>query len=106
METSLVYITTSGSEEAEKIAGALVEQRLVSCVNIIDKISSLYWWENKIQKDSEAILIAKTRKTMVRKVTDTVKSLHSYKCPCIVSVPITGGNQDFLEWIVKETEAP
>ena len=80
-----------------------MEQRLVSCVNIIDKISSLYWWKNKIQKDTESLLIAKTRKTLVQKVTDTVKSLHSYECPCVVSVPITGGNEDFLSWIVKET---
>ena len=90
-------------EEARTIGRALVEQRLVACVNIIERIGSLYWWEGKINEDSEAMLFAKTKTALVKDVITAVKSLHSYSCPCIVAVPIMDGNEDFLSWVRRET---
>jgi periplasmic divalent cation tolerance protein len=103
MNVSLVYITTGSKEEAKKIGMALVSNRLVACVNIIDGVESLYWWEGTLQDEQEAVLIAKTKETLVGEVVEKVKSLHSYSCPCVVSVPLTGGNEAFLEWVRNET---
>ena len=49
-------------------------------------------------------MIAKTRKTLMPKLIETVNSLHSYDCPCILELPIQGGNPEFLSWIETETE--
>lgn len=103
MSANFVYITTKTVEEAKAIGKALVSERLAAGANIIDRINSIYWWDGKIQDENEAILIAKTRETLVPKVTEKVKSLHSYICPCIVSLPILDGNPMFLDWIVDET---
>jgi len=103
MKLNLIYITAKDKEEAGKIGRALVEARLAACVNIIENMNSIYWWEGKIQDESEAILIAKTRELLVPKLIEKVKSLHSYECPCIVSLPLLGGNKDYLDWIEKET---
>lgn len=103
MSFEFVYVTAASPEEARKIGRALVEERLAACVNILDKMSSLYWWEGKIDEGREAVLIAKTRSDLVAAVTDRVKALHSYTCPCVVSLPITQGNPDFLAWIERET---
>jgi periplasmic divalent cation tolerance protein len=98
-----IYVTAKNAEEAERIGGVLVEQRLVACVNIVEKIISRYWWEGKIVRDEEALLVAKTKQSLVRAVIEKVKALHSYTCPCVVSFSIENGNEDFLAWVRRET---
>jgi len=104
MKFNLIYITAKNKAEARKIGKALVKDRLAACVNIIDGMNSLYWWDGKIQDDKEAILIAKTRQSLTQKVIKKVKSIHSYDCPCIISLPISDGNKQFLNWIQEETK--
>lgn len=104
-EASWIYITTSSPEEAEAIGAAMVEARLAACANILSGITSLYWWEGKVQRDVETVLILKTRTALVDEVTAEVKRLHSYDCPCVTALPIAGGNQAFLEWIATETRS-
>lgn len=100
-----IYITTSSKEEALKIGRDLVEKRLAACVNIVDGMQSIFWWEGKIQESQECVLIAKTTYSKVRALTDRVKELHSYECPCVVSLTITEdeGNKDYLDWLIKES---
>jgi periplasmic divalent cation tolerance protein len=102
MEIRLVYMTAGSREEAGTIGRELVEGRLAACVNIIDHMRSLYWWEGEVQEDTEVVLIAKTTETKLPALVEKVKSMHSYDCPCIVSLPISGGNGAFLEWIAAE----
>jgi periplasmic divalent cation tolerance protein len=104
MDLRFVYITTNDRDQARAIGRALVEERLVACVNIIDGMNSLYWWQGAIQDDHEAIVIAKTRAELVPKLIDRVKALHRYDVPCIVALPILSGNPDFLRWIEEETK--
>lgn len=103
MQTHLIYMTAGSLEEAEKIGKALVEERLAACVNIIDHMRSFYWWEGKVQEDHEVVMIAKTPGQMIEALVEKVKTLHSYSVPCIVAVPISGGNPDFLLWIDEVT---
>ncbi len=103
MKFNLIYITAKDKKEAEKIANMLLKAKLAACVNIIGGINSIYRWNGKIARDKEAILIAKTKKSLVKKVVKKVKSIHSYSCPCIVALPIAGGSREYLDWIKKET---
>jgi periplasmic divalent cation tolerance protein len=103
MEQRWVYITTSSPEEARRIGRQLVEERLAACVNIIPGMTSFYWWQGKIEEGSETVLIAKTRAELVEPLTERVKALHSYTVPCIIALPIVGGNRGFLQWIADET---
>ena len=102
MSVNFIYMTTGSKEEALKIGKSLVESRLAACVNILDNMQSIYRWEEKLQEDSEVVLIAKTTDTLVQQLIDKVKSLHSYECPCIVSLPVSSGYPPFLEWIQSE----
>jgi periplasmic divalent cation tolerance protein len=104
MKLNLIYITTKDKEEARKIGKELVESRLAACINIIENVNSMYWWEGKIQNEGEAVLIAKTKESLVPELIEKVKSMHSYDCPCVVSLPILDGNKDYLEWLQKETK--
>ncbi|MCS5553073.1 MAG: divalent-cation tolerance protein CutA [SAR324 cluster bacterium] len=95
---------TAGSvEEAKSIGQILVGQNLAACVNLLENMTSIYKWEEKLEESQEVIMIAKTRKTLMPKLIETVNSLHSYDCPCILELPIQGGNPDFLSWIERQT---
>jgi len=102
----MIYITATTLEEARAIGKELVSGRLAACVNIIDHVNSIYWWNGEIQDDQEVVLIAKTRASLVPRLIEKTKSVHSYECPCIVSLPILDGNQAFLDWIQNETANP
>ena len=97
------YITTENKEEAQKVGAALIEARLAACVNILDGMTSMFFWEGKVQSENETVLIAKTRKDLADKVTEKVKEVHSYDCPCVVFLPVENGNPDFLQWLKEET---
>ena len=103
MAQSLIYVTTGSRQEALDIGRALVECRLVACANVLGPMTSMYWWEGEVNEDDEVPLILKTRDGLVGQVIEKVKEMHSYDCPCVVSLPITGGNQAFLDWIEAET---
>jgi len=99
----LLYMTAADADEARRIGDALVAERLAACVNIIPGMTSVYRWEGRIQHDSETVMIAKTRAELVERVTARVRALHSYDCPCVVALPVAGGNPAFLSWISEET---
>ncbi len=103
-EYVVVYVTASNKEEAKKIGEALVKERLAACVNIYPEIESIYWWQGKVEESGEAALILKTRRSLVPKVIERVKQLHSYTAPCIIALPIVEGYEDFLKWIESETQ--
>ena len=98
-----VYMTVGSFEEAKSIGQILVGQNLVACVNLLENMTSIYNWEDKIEESQEVIMIAKTRKTLMPKLVEKVNSLHSYDCPCILELPIQGGNPEFLSWIESQT---
>ncbi len=103
-EIYFAYITTSNVEEATRIGRTLVEGRLAACVNILPNMQSLYWWQEKIQSDNECVLLAKTSAEHCQALVEQVKKLHSYQCPCIALLPVTGGNPNYLQWIIDETK--
>lgn len=99
MEMRLCYLTASSKEEARNIGRTLVEKRLAACVNILDAMESMYWWEGKIETGEEVVLIAKTEARLVESLIATVKAIHSYSVPCVLSLPIETGNPDYLAWL-------
>ena len=100
----VIFITASNSEEAHKIAKVLLSQRKAACVNIVSEISSLFWWQDKLDSAQESLLIVKTKASLLDQIVTLVKEVHSYEVPEIIALPIIGGNQDYLEWIDKEAK--
>ncbi len=100
----VLFITASNSEEAHKIAKVLLSQRKAACVNIVSGISSLFWWQDKLDSAQESLLIVKTKASLLNQIVTLVREIHSYEVPEIVALPIIGGNEDYLEWIDKEVK--
>ena len=103
MTQSLIYVTASSRNEAVKIGCQVVENRLAACANVLAGTASIYWWEETVTEDEEVSLILKTRTDLIDRLVEKVKEIHSYDCPCVVSLPITGGSRGFLDWIDAET---
>ena len=101
----IVFITASSGKEARYLAKNLLKERLAACVNSIPKVASQYWWKGKIESASETLLIVKTTRQAVAKLTRRVKELHSYSIPEIISCPIMEGNNDYLKWIKDSVRA-
>jgi periplasmic divalent cation tolerance protein len=94
--------TTGSREEADKIAGILLENRAASCVQI-SPVVSLYRWKGRIESAEEMRLLIKTTDALYPKVESLIRENHSYEVPQIVKVPITGGLKEYLDWIREET---
>jgi periplasmic divalent cation tolerance protein len=101
-----IYVTTKDVAEAQRIGAAIVAEKIVACVNILDGMQSIYWWKGAVVDDRETVLIAKTRLTLSASATDRIRALHSYTCPCIVILPILEGNPAYLAWIAENTQEP
>lgn len=102
----LVYITASDKQEAKSIGRSLVEEKLAACVNIVDGMESIYQWEGEVVEKQETILIAKTPYHNVKELTGRVKELHSYDCPCVISLQLTEqeGNEEYQHWLIKNSK--
>lgn len=101
----IVYTTWPSVVEAEAAGRAIVERRLAACVNILPGMISHYWWQGAIERGEEAVMIVKTRAALAEAVSAAVKALHSYTTPAILVVPVEGGDENYLGWIMAETEA-
>lgn len=95
----MVSVTCAHYNEADKIASALVKEKLVACVNILLHSESIYWWQEKMERASEIIIITKTVNKRLAALIKRVKELHSYEVPEIIALPISGGSKDYLKWI-------
>ena len=100
----VVLMTSSSREESGKIVDELLRRRLAACVSIFPKGESFFWWEGKIDMEKEFLLIAKTRSARLDALVETVKKIHSYDVPEIISLPLTGGNPDYLRWLGEALE--
>ncbi len=100
----VLLVTVGSSEEAHKIAHELLNRRKVACVNIVPGVSSLFWWQEKLDSAQENLLIIKTKASLLSDIVTLVSQIHSYDVPEIIALPIVGGNQDYLEWIGREVE--
>lgn len=99
MRYILVYITAGDREEALRLAEALVGARLAACANILGAAHSIYWWEGKVERGEETVLVLKSRRDKFAELLREARRLHSYATPCIVALPIVDGNPDYLDWI-------
>lgn len=105
MQVMIVYVTASDGAEARRIGRALVEARLAACANVVEGMSSIYWWQGAVQEAQESVLILKSTADRLDALIARTRELHSYDCPCIEAWPVAAGFGPYLDWVVQETHA-
>jgi periplasmic divalent cation tolerance protein len=100
----IVVITSCGSaEEADRIAEALVAERLAACVQILP-LRSVYRWQGAIERAEEWQLQIKTRAALADRVEARIRALHGYDLSEIIALPVTAGSADYVDWVEAETD--
>jgi periplasmic divalent cation tolerance protein len=98
-ERLLVLTTVARAEDAERIAEALVEERLAACVNVLPGVRSIYRWKGAVEREEERLLVVKTRADRFAALRDRVLALHPYEVPEVVAVAIEAGSPAYLRWL-------
>ena len=98
MTEFIILLCTAPPGGGDKIAKALVEEKLAACVNI-SQVRSYFFWKGRISDEREELMIIKTEKSLEDKIMARIKELHSYELPEIITIPIAGGDERYLAWI-------
>ena len=101
-EFIVVFVTAGSSAEGERLARALVEERLAACVNRIPAVQSVYRWQGKVEESTEELLVIKTRADLLTPLEKRVSELHSYSVPEVIALPIMNGSADYLKWLGEQ----
>ena len=96
----VVLVTAANREEAERIAHALVEERLAACVNLVGGVRSIYRWQDAIETAEEVLLLIKTRQEAVDGLRRRVQELHSYDVPEFLVLAVEQASEAYLAWIL------
>lgn len=99
----VVMVTAPNQEEADKIADQTVRAHQAACATAIPVVHSTYWWEGKLVKEQETMVLLKTTADKFQALQDTIKKVHSYKVPEIIAIPVKAGLPQYLEWVRRET---
>ena len=95
----LVLTTVPNPEEAEELANGIVREKLVACVQILPKMTSIYIWEGEVQHESEHLLLIKTIESRFKELEEFIQANHSYQTPEIAAFATDGVSRDYLKWI-------
>ena len=101
-----IVVTGSDSGWLSGYTRTLVEERLVACGHQLAAIRSVYRWEGVVHDEAEARVALHTRRSLVSEVVARTSELHPYDVPCVIALPLVGGNPDYLRWVVRETREP
>jgi periplasmic divalent cation tolerance protein len=103
MEQHMLVLTgTSSRAEAQSIADAAVEQHLAAAAQVIGPVASTYWWKSRMEHTEEWLCLLKTSAEVYLEVEKLIQSLHSYELPGILTVPIVGGSETYLDWYTQQ----
>jgi len=98
-EYLLVLVTTANKQEAEKIANHLLNDKLIACANIFGPVTSLFQWSGNVNHAEEYLMVMKSKKDLFERLTEAVKTIHSYEVPEILAFQVTDGSRTYLDWL-------
>lgn len=105
MDIIVVYCTVPKKKIANDITKVLMKHKLVACVSMVENVKSVFSWDGEICEEKEVLMMIKTRRANYGKVKLVIEDMHPYSVPEIIALPIVDCSEDYLKWLVKETES-
>ena len=102
----IVFSTVPDRDTGLKMAEKLVEYKLAACVSLLPGLVSTYFWQDKIQRDEECLLMCKTLTADYPTMETALRDMHPYELPEIIAVPLSNGLPEYLNWILNSLEKP
>jgi len=104
-DVTLVLTTAPDREVAERVGAAVVEDRLAACANVLPGMTSIYWWADEVQRESEVLILLKTTSGGVEALRRRIVELHPYDVPEVIALTVGAGHEPYLEWVRSEVGA-
>jgi periplasmic divalent cation tolerance protein len=101
-EFIIVVTTTDSKENAEIIAGVLMEKKLAGCVQIVGPITSTFRWKGRLETSTEWQCLAKSREDLFADIAEAIRAVHPYEVPEICAMPISAASEDYRTWLSGE----
>jgi periplasmic divalent cation tolerance protein len=98
----VVLMSAPDRESAERLGTTLVEERLAACASVVSGARSIYWWEGKVERAEEALLVVKTTAERVGALRERAVALHPYEVPELLALPVSEGHEPYLAWLAGE----
>jgi periplasmic divalent cation tolerance protein len=98
-----VLVTAPDRETADRIAHALVGERLAACANVLPGVTSVFRWEGEVERAAEVLLVVKTAEDRLDELEARIEALHPYDVPEVLALPGARCNRAYHEWVVRET---
>lgn len=105
MDIIVINCTVPSKKLAKDITRVLMKHKLAACVSMIDNVRSVFSWEGEVCEEKEVLMLIKTRRTNYGKVKLVIEDMHSYSVPEIIALPVVDCSEDYLKWLVTETES-
>lgn len=99
----VVLVTAPDARVGREIAKKIVEARLAACVNLISGVTSIYRWDQAVREDEEVLLLVKTRASRCRDLEASVRDMHPYDLPEVLTLAVAGGSEAYLDWVREES---
>lgn len=104
-QIAVALVTAPDLKIARKLAKVVLQSRLAACANLIPKIESHYWWNGRLEKSAEVLIIFKTIKTRLEKLQKAILENHPYDTPEFIVLPIDSGSKKYLDWVTESVRA-
>lgn len=101
-EIKILYVTHPSQKDAESLAESLVSEGLVSCVNIIPQVKSIYQWNGQLEKSDEVVLILKMKASAFIYAKERIEQLHPYETVCLLELHVNSLNESYLNWLISD----
>lgn len=97
-----VYAVFADAGEAQRIARAVVDERLAACANLLGPCRSIYRWQGAVEEADEVAAIFKARADKAEALVARIAALHSYDVPAIAVWPIERAWPAYADWVAAE----
>ena len=104
MDIIVIYCTVPSKKIAKDITKVLMKHKLAACVSMVENVKSVFSWDGEVCEEKEILMMIKTRRANYGKVKLVIEDIHVYSVPEIIALPIVDCSEDYLKWLVKETE--
>lgn len=105
MDIIVIYCTVPDKKIAKDITKILMKHKLAACISMIENVKSVFSWDGEICEEKEILMMIKTRRSNYGKIKLVIEDIHTYSVPEIIALPIIDCSEDYLKWLVKETES-
>lgn len=105
MDIIVIYCTVPDKKVAKEITKVLLKHKLAACVSMIENVKSVFAWDGEVCEEKEILLMIKTRRSYYGKIKLFIEEVHPYTVPEVIALPIVDCSEDYLKWLIKETES-